>query len=147
MLPGSSKRVRIRDRKSSVFVLNQPASSRQNARRQMLPGKILRISPSLIVQFFTHQFSGPVLNWIRYYLSNRSYSAANGSNSSTITPVTCAVLHGSTLSPILFAILTSPVAASLSVPSRSTTVCWWHSSSCSLGVFKIASVSRQTWFL
>jgi len=58
-------------------------------------------------------FMGSSHNWLRSYLSNRSFSVTSRSSSSFILPSSCGVSQGSILGPILFTIYVSPVASTV----------------------------------
>jgi len=55
-------------------------------------------------------------NWLKSYLSNRSFSVTSGPSSSFILPSSCGVPQGSVLGPILFTIFVSPIALIVSSP-------------------------------
>ena len=53
--------------------------------------------------------SGPVLNWLRTYLTNREYFVALGDHSSEALPMACGVPQGSILGPLLFSLYMLPL--------------------------------------
>ena len=57
---------------------------------------------------------GSAHNWLRSYLSNRSFSVISGSTSSSTLSSSCGVPQGSVLGPILFIIYVSPIASIVS---------------------------------
>ena len=55
------------------------------------------------------------INWLKSYLSNRSFSVTSGSTSSSILSSSCGVPQGSVLGPILFTLIyVSPIASIVS---------------------------------
>jgi len=56
---------------------------------------------------------GSSRNWLKSYLSNRSFSVTSGSTSSILSS-SCGVPQGSDLGPILFTIYVSPIASIVS---------------------------------
>ena len=58
--------------------------------------------------------SGPVLNWLRTYLSDREYFVALGVHSSETRPMTCGVPQGSILGPLLFSLYMLPLGSIVS---------------------------------
>jgi len=57
---------------------------------------------------------GSSYNWLKSYLSNRSFSVTNGSCSSFILPSSCGFPQGSVLGLILFTTYVSPTASIVS---------------------------------
>ena len=58
--------------------------------------------------------SGPVLNWLRTYLSDREYFVALGDHSSETRLMTCGVPQGSILGPLLFSLYMLPLGSIVS---------------------------------
>ena len=57
--------------------------------------------------------SGPALNWFCTYLSLRTQKVSLNGNYSSDALLTCGVLHGSVLGPVLFTLYTTPLGALL----------------------------------
>jgi len=53
-------------------------------------------------------------NWLKSYLSNRSFSVTSGSTSSSILSSSCGVPQGSVLGPFLFTTYVSPITSIVS---------------------------------
>jgi len=71
---------------------------------------------TILLNHLTSSFGimGSSHNWLKSYLSNRSFSVTSGSSSSFILPSSCGVPQGSDLAPILFTIYVSPIASIVS---------------------------------
>jgi len=63
---------------------------------------------------FSFGIKGSSHNWLKPYLSNRSFSVTSSSSSSFILPSRCGVLQGSVLGPILFTMYISLIASIVS---------------------------------
>ena len=74
------------------------------------------IDHAILLNRLTSSFGiiGSSHNWLKSYLSNRSFSVTSGSISSAILPSPCGVPQGSVLGPILFTVYVSPLASIIS---------------------------------
>ena len=62
------------------------------------------ITVNLLEKLNYYSIRGTALGWLKSYLSNRTHNICNGNINSKILSVTCGVLQGSILGPLLFII-------------------------------------------